>query len=83
MPTVNYAKEYRKYKVLIGDKKCAGGPQGHPHGIFWELHVPTIRLWCCSIIVYVATNNLICLWCCNMFMVSYNVYLYDTRISYT
>ena len=32
------------------------GLQGHPHGIFWELHVPTICLWCCYIIVYVATN---------------------------
>ena len=38
--------------------------QGHPHGIlFWRLHVPTICLLCCFIMVYVPA---ICLWCCRL-----------------
>ena len=42
------------------------GIQGHPYGIFWRLHVPTICLRCSNIMVYVPA---IYLWCCKLFSV--------------
>ena len=69
------------YKFLSG---LLWGIQGHPHGIFWRLHVPTICLRCCYLMFYVPA---ISLWFCKLlsfgriWVINF-VFLYDNRYRY-